>query len=160
MPSFDIVSKVDSHELVNAVDQANRKIGERYDLRGTDASFELEGSVITQTAASEFQLKQLTEILRERITARHIDIRCLEMGDVETNLAAARQKITVKQGIEQVQAKKIAALLKEAKLKVDSQIQGDKLRVNGKKRDDLQTAIALLRGSKLELPLQFENFRD
>ena len=116
--------------------------------------------VITQTAASEFQLKQLTEILRERITARHIDIRCLEMGDVETNLAAARQKITVKQGIEQVQAKKIAALLKEAKLKVDSQIQGDKLRVNGKKRDDLQTAIALLRGSKLELPLQFENFRD
>lgn len=160
MPSFDIVSKVDSHELVNAVDQANRKLEERYDLRGTDASFELEGMVITQTAASEFQLKQLTEILRERITARHIDIRCLEMGDVETNLAAARQKITVKQGIEQVQAKKIAALLKEAKLKVDSQIQGDKLRVNGKKRDDLQTAIALLRGSKLELPLQFENFRD
>lgn len=160
MPSFDIVSKVDSHELVNAVDQANRKIGERYDLRGTDAKFELEGSVITQTAASEFQLKQLTEILRERITARHIDIRCLEMGDVETNLAAARQKIIVKQGIEQVQAKKIAALLKEAKLKVDSQIQGDKLRVTGKKRDDLQTAIALLRASKLELPLQFENFRD
>lgn len=160
MPSFDIVSKVDRHELVNAVDQANRKLEERYDLRDTGAGFELNDMVITQSAASEFQLKQLTDILRERITARQIDIRCLDMGEVEATLAAAQQKITVKQGIEQAQAKKIAALIKESKLKVDCQIQGDKLRVSGKKRDDLQTAIALLRGSKLELPLQFENFRD
>ena len=160
MPSFDIVSKVDSHELANAVDQAKRKLEDRYDLRGTNASFELEGSVITQSAPNEFQLTQLLGILHERLAGRGIDLRCLDAGAVETNLAAARQKITVKQGIEQVQAKKIVALLKESKLKVDAQIQGDKLRVNGKKRDDLQTAIALLRGAKLELPLQFENFRD
>ncbi len=160
MPSFDIVSKVDQHELVNAVDQAKRKLEDRYDLRGTNASFELEGSVITQSAASEFQLTQMLGILHERLAGRGIDLRCLDMGEVETNLAAARQKITVKQGIEQVQAKKIIALIKESKLKVDAQIQGDKLRVTGKKRDDLQTAIALLRGAKLELPLQFENFRD
>lgn len=160
MPSFDIVSKVDQHELTNAVDQAKRKLEDRYDLRGTGASFALEGKVITQTAASEFQLKQLLDILRERLAGRGIDLRCLDMGDIETNVAGVRQAITVKQGIEQVQAKKIIALLKEAKLKVEAQIQGDKLRVTGKKRDDLQTAIALLRKSELELPLQFDNFRD
>ncbi|MEK6806733.1 MAG: YajQ family cyclic di-GMP-binding protein [Pseudomonadota bacterium] len=160
MPSFDIVSKVDPHELVNAVDQAKRKLEDRYDLRGTDASFELEGNVITQSAATEFQLTQMLGILHERLAGRGIDLRCLDAGPVETNLAAARQKLTVKQGIEQAQAKKVAALIKESKLKVDAQIQGDKLRVTGKKRDDLQTAIALLRGAKLELPLQFENFRD
>src|SRR5260221_8092410 len=107
MPSFDIVSKVDLHELTNAVDQAMRKLEERYDLRGTGASFDLEGNVITQAAPGEFQLKQLLDILRERLASRRIDLRCLELGPAETNLAGARQAITVKQGIEQVQAKKI-----------------------------------------------------
>lgn len=160
MPSFDVVSKVDQHELVNAVDQAKRKLDDRYDLRGSGASFELEGSVITQKAANEFQLTQLLAILRERIAGRGIDLRALELGEVETNLAEARQKVTVKQGIEQAQAKKIIALIKESRIKVDAQIQGDKLRVSGKKRDDLQTAIALMKASKLDLPVQFDNFRD
>lgn len=160
MPSFDAVSKVDQHELTNAVDQAKRKLDDRYDLRGTNASFALEGMVITVTAPGEFQLKQLREILRERVAGRGIDLRCLDLGEMETNVAGVRQKITVKQGIEQVQAKKIIALLKESKIKVEAQIQGDKLRVSGKKRDDLQTAIALLRKAELEVPLQFDNFRD
>lgn len=160
MPSFDVVSKVDQHELVNAVDQAKRKLEDRFDLRGSGASFELKDSIVTQKAANEFQLTQLLAILRERISGRGIDLRCIELGDVETNLAEARQKVTIKQGIEQVQGKKIIALLKESKIKVDAQIQGDKLRVSGKKRDDLQTAIAYLREAKLELPLQFDNFRD
>lgn len=160
MPSFDVVSEVDSHELTNAVDQANRELSTRFDFKGVDARFVLEEQVISQSAPSDFQLKQMTDILRARLIARGIDVRCLEFGEVETNLAGARQKVTVKQGIEQKLAKKIAATLKEAKLKVDSQINGDKLRVNGKKRDDLQDAIALLKKSDFELPLQFDNFRD
>ncbi|MFI4914069.1 MAG: YajQ family cyclic di-GMP-binding protein [Steroidobacterales bacterium] len=159
MPSFDIVSKVDTHELTNAVDQAKRELDKRYDLRGTSARFELEGFVVTQFAPSEYQLNQLLDILRLRLAARGIDARCLELGVVEVNLAEARRKITIKQGIEQAQAKKLLAKLKEAKLKVDAQISGDKLRVTGKKRDDLQLAIALLRAAEFELPLQFENFR-
>ena len=160
MPSFDVVSEVDKHELTNAFDQAKRDLENRYDLRGTNAAFERAEFVITITAPSEYQVTQLLDMLRKRLAARHIDLRCIELGDVETNLAGARQKVTIKQGIEQVQAKKIIAMLKESKLKVDSQIQGDKLRVNGKKRDDLQTANAFLRKADLELPLQFENFRD
>jgi uncharacterized protein YajQ (UPF0234 family) len=160
MPSFDIVSEVDKHELTNAVDQAKRELENRYDLRGTNAAFELADFVVTQTAPSEYQLTQLYDILQKRLAARGIDLRCLEAADPEVNLAGARQKITIKQGIEQAQAKKIIAKLKESKLKVDSQINSDKLRVSGKKRDDLQAAIAYLRKADLELPLQFENFRD
>ncbi len=160
MPSFDIVSEVDTHELTNAVDQANRELTTRFDFKGVDAKFEREESVITQSAPSEFQLQQMTEILRQRLAARKIDIRCLEFGDIDTNLAGARQKVTVKQGIERELAKKIQTALKGAKLKVDSQINGDKLRVTGKKRDDLQAAIAVLRAGEFELPLQFDNFRD
>ena len=160
MPSFDIVSEVDSHELTNAVDQANRELGTRFDFKGVDAKFVLEDQVITQSAPSDFQLKQMNDILRARLIARGIDARCLEFGDVETNLAGARQKITVKQGIERELAKKIQSTMKDAKLKVDSQINGDKLRVTGKKRDDLQAAIALLKGTEYERPLQFDNFRD
>ena len=160
MPSFDTVSKVDTHELTNAVDQARRELEKRYDLRGTSARFELEGFVITQFAPSEYQLEQLLDILRLRLAARGIDARCLELGEVETNLAGSRRKLTIRQGIEQMQAKKLIASLKEAKLKVEAQIQGDKLRVAGKKRDDLQLAIALLRKADVDLPLQFENFRD
>ncbi|HEY0505736.1 MAG TPA: YajQ family cyclic di-GMP-binding protein [Lysobacter sp.] len=160
MPSFDIVSEVDRHELTNAVDQANRELGTRFDFKGVDAKFALEDQVISQSAPSDFQLKQMTDILRARLIARGIDARCLEFGDVETNLAGARQKITVKQGIERDLAKKLQAAMKDAKLKVDSQINGDKLRVTGKKRDDLQAAIALLRATEYERPLQFDNFRD
>ena len=161
MPSFDVISEVDKHELTNAIDQARRDLGNRYDLRGTDARFEQEDdNVITQFAPTEYQLDQLLEMLRLRLAGRHIDLRCIELGDVETNLAGARRKITIKQGIEQAQAKKIIARIKEAKLKVDCQIQGEKLRINGKKRDDLQTTIAFLKKAELEVPLQFENFRD
>ena len=160
MPSFDIVSEVDKHELTNAYDQAKRDLDNRYDLRGTNARFELEGYVVTQHAPSEYQLEQLLEILHRRLAARGIDLRAVEAGDVETNLAGARQTVTIKQGIDQAQAKKIVAKLKESKIKVDASINGDKLRVSGKKRDDLQAAIAFLRKAELEVPLQFENFRD
>ena len=160
MPTFDVVSEVDQHELTNAVDQANRELDKRFDFKGSNASFSLEGAVITQRAPSEFQLQQMLDILRGRLTARQVDIRCLDIADPESNVAEARQKITVKQGIEQADAKKIVALIKESKLKVQAQINGDKLRVTGKKRDDLQECMAMLRKAELELPLQFDNFRD
>ena len=160
MPSFDIVSEVDLHELTNAIDQANRELTTRFDFKGVEAEFALDDKLVTQSAPSEFQLKQMTDILRARLIARGIDARCLEFGDVESNLAGSRQKVTIKQGVERELAKKIQTSLKDAKLKVDSQINGDKLRVNGKKRDDLQAAMALLRGMEFERPLQFENFRD
>ena len=160
MPSFDVISEVDSHELTNAVDQASRELTTRFDFKGVEATFELDDKAINQTAPSEFQLKQMQDILRARLTARHIDARCLEIGEPVVNLAGARQDITVKQGIEQAVSKKIIATMKEAKIKVEAQINGEKLRVNGKKRDDLQVAIALLRKSEFEVPLQFDNFRD
>ncbi|MCC4594158.1 YajQ family cyclic di-GMP-binding protein [Xanthomonas campestris pv. phormiicola] len=160
MPSFDVVSEIDKHELTNAIDQANRELSTRFDFKGVEASFELDDQVINQAAPSDFQVKQMTDILRARLIARGIDVRCLELGDVETNLAGARQKVTVKQGIEQKLAKKIVAAIKDAKLKVEAQINGDKLRISGKKRDDLQDVMALLKKSDFELPLQFENFRD
>ena len=160
MPSFDVVSKVDAHELDNAVNQAVRELDKRYDLRGSGARLVLQDYVITLHAQNEFQLGQLLDILRLRLAARGIDARCLELGEVATNLAEARRAITVRQGIEQAVAKKLVASLKAARLKVEAQINEDKLRVSGKKRDDLQAAIALLRKSDSELPLQFENFRD
>ena len=160
MPSFDVVSEVDKHELTNAVDTANRELGNRFDFKGSDARFELDDALVTQFAPSDFQLKQMLDILRGRLAARGIDVRCMEVADPEVNLAGARQKITIKQGIEQKLAKKIVASIKDAKLKVEAQINGDKLRVSGKKRDDLQDAMALLKKGDYELPLQFENFRD
>ena len=160
MPSFDVVSEVDSHELTNAIDQASRELTTRFDFKGVEATFELDDKDINQTAPSEFQLKQMQDILRARLIARGIDVRCLEFGDVQTNLAGARQKVTVQQGIEQKLAKKIIASIKEAKLKVETQINGDKLRITGKKRDDLQAAMALLKAGEYERPLQFDNFRD
>lgn len=160
MPSFDVVSEVDKHELTNAIDQANRELSNRFDFKGTDAAYELDGFVVTQKAPSEFQLEQMLDILRGRLAARQIDARAMDVADAETNLGGSRQKITLKQGIEQPIAKKLIAAIKAAKLKVESSIQGDKLRVTGKKRDDLQDAMALLRKTDVELPLQFENFRD
>jgi uncharacterized protein YajQ (UPF0234 family) len=160
MPSFDVVSEVDKHELTNAVDQANRELTNRFDFKGTDAKFELDGYVVTQVAPSAFQLKQMIDILRGRLSARSIDVRCMDVADPLENLGGARQKITVKQGIEQAVSKKLIASIKEAKLKVETQITGDKLRVTGKKREDLQDAIALLKKADVPLPLQFNNFRD
>ena len=161
MPSFDLVSKLDLQELTNAVDQANRELNNRFDFKGTDAQFErTEESIVTLKAQAEFQLKQMLDILKQRLASRHIDIRCAEIADPEINLAHARQKVTLKQGIEQPLAKDIVKRIKDAKLKADVQIQGDKLRIVGKKKDDLQGAIALLRGAELKMPLQFENFRD
>ena len=160
MPSFDAVSKLDLHELTNAVDQANRELINRFDFKGTGAVYEREETVVTMKAQAEFQLKQMLDILKQRLASRQIDIRCMEVDDAETNLASAKQKVTLKQGIEQPLAKEIVSMIKGAKLKVEAQIQGDKLRVSGKKRDDLQGAIALLRGADIKMPLQYENFRD
>jgi hypothetical protein len=160
MPSFDIVNEIDKHELVNAVDQANREIGHRFDLKATGAKFELEQMLITAQAPGEFQLKQINDILRQRLAARRIDLRCLDPGTPEINVAGAKQKIKIKQGIEQAQAKKIVAKIKESKLKVEAQINGDKLRISGKKKDDLQMVMALLDKAELEIPVQYENFRD
>jgi uncharacterized protein YajQ (UPF0234 family) len=160
MPSFDIISEVDKHELTNAIDQATRELSNRFDFKGVDATFELDDNVITLAAPSDFQLKQMLEILRQRLTARKIDVRALDVAEPEVNLASAKQKVTVKQGIEQPVAKKIIGEIKAAKLKVETQINGDKLRVSSKKRDDLQLAMALLRKSEIEVPLQFDNFRD
>lgn len=161
MPSFDVVSEVDKHELRNAVDSAGRELGKRFDFRNVDAGFELEDeAAIRLHAPSEFQLQQMREILAARLIARGIDVRCLDEGEVASNLGGCRQTVNVKQGIEQAAARKLVAAIKGAKMKVEAQINGDKLRVSGKKRDDLQAAIALLRQGDFELPLQFENFRD
>lgn len=160
MPSFDTVSEVDKHELMNAVDQANRELSTRFDFKGTQARFELNEFVVTQTAPSAFQLKQMIDILRARMSARSIDTRCLELEDPIENLGGARQQVTVRQGIDQPTAKKLVAAIKAAKIKVDTQINGDKLRVSGKKRDDLQAAMALMKTVDVDRPLQFNNFRD
>ncbi|MDQ8034364.1 MAG: YajQ family cyclic di-GMP-binding protein [Bordetella sp.] len=160
MPSFDVVSEVDKHELKNAVDQANRELATRFDFKGTDAKFELDEFVVTQVAPSAFQLKQMIDILRARLSARGIDVRCMDVAAPLENLGGARQKITIKQGIEQAISKKLIAAIKASKAKVESQINGEKLRITGKKRDDLQEVIALLKKTDVELPLQFENFRD
>jgi len=160
MPSFDIVSEVDKHELVNALDQANREVTTRFDLKGTSAKIEQEENVLTLRADNEFQIGQVMDILRARLSARQIDVRAMDVGKVETNLAEARQKVTIKQGLEQKVAKTIIAKIKEAKLKVEAQINAEKIRVTGKKRDDLQAAMALLRKADVEVPLQFDNFRD
>lgn len=160
MPSFDIVSKTDNHEVTNAVDQTNREIGTRFDFRGSDARVELSKNSIILVASSDFQLKQVDEILRNKLAKRNVDVRALEYKDPEIKLNEARQAVEVRQGIETEQAKKLVKLIKEANLKVQAAIQGEQVRVTGKKRDDLQAVMAMLREAKLEIPLQFENFRD
>jgi hypothetical protein len=160
MPSFDVVSELNMHEVVNAVDQANRELEQRYDFKGTGATFELVESTVTLKAQVDFQLKQMLEILRLRVTKRGIDIGCMEIKEPEIALNAARQTVILRQGIDSDLARKIVKLVKDSKLKVQAAIQGDKVRITGKQRDDLQTAIAQLRKEKLGLPLQYVNFRD
>jgi cyclic-di-GMP-binding protein len=160
MPSFDTVSELNSHEVANAVDQANRELGQRFDFKDTGAVFELEELTVKMRAQVEFQLKQMLEILKLRLSKRGIDLGCLEVQDPVTNLAAAVQDVVLKQGIDQELGKKLVRLIKDSKLKVQASLQGDKVRVTGKSKDDLQSAMQLLRGAKVEMPLQFNNFRD
>lgn len=160
MPSFDIVSELDMHEVSNAVDQANRELVNRYDFNKVDATFELAGEVITLQAEVDFQLQQMLEILRSKLVGRKIDIKSMDIGEAHTAHMRARQLVTLKQGLDQPFSKKIIKLIKDKKLKVQTQVQGEQVRVTGKKRDDLQSVMAMLRAEDLELPLQFNNFRD
>src|SRR3977135_2091224 len=160
MPSFDVVSEIDTHELTNAVEQSLRELAQCFDFRGTDATFELEETTVTLTAPADFQLKQMLEILKLKMAKRGIDIACLEVKDPEINLARAKQLAILKHGIDADAGRKVSRLLKDSKLKVQAQIQGEKVRVTGKKRDDLQDAIAFLRKAEFDVPLQFNNFRD
>ena len=160
MPSFDVVSEVNAHEVANAVDQANRELSQRFDFKDTGARFELEELTVTLVAPSDFQLKQMLEILRVRLGKRGVDIACLEVKDPEVNVATARQAVLLRQGIDAETGRKITRLVKDSKLKVQPSIQGEKVRIAGKQRDDLQEVMRLLRGAGLDRPLQFNNFRD
>ena len=160
MPSFDVVSQVDLQEVRNAVDQANREVGTRFDFKGTDATFEQSGEEITLRAQQEFQLQQMMDILRQKLVKRTVDIDCMDVRDPEVSLHQARQRVIIRQGIDADTGKRIAKRVKESKIKVQTQIQGDQLRITGKKRDDLQEVIALLREADVGIPLQYTNFRD
>jgi uncharacterized protein YajQ (UPF0234 family) len=160
LPSFDVVSELDHHELQNAVDQANRELDNRFDFKGTGANFVLEKNEVTLDAPVEFQLKQMLEILKLKLTKRGIDLVCLEVKDPEVNLARAKQKVLLREGLDADSGRTIQRAIKDSKLKVQAAIQGDKLRVTGKSRDELQAAMALLRQQRLEVALQFNNFRD
>lgn len=160
MPSFDVVSEVDHHELSNGVDQANREVTTRFDFKGTGSSFELADLVITMNTESEFQLQQMYDILCNKLVKRKIDIACLEKGEPVIQAKTATQAVIVREGIETPVAKNMVKMIKQSKLKVQAAIQGEQLRITGKKRDDLQKVIGLLKGAKLEVPLQYKNFRD
>ncbi|MBC8520284.1 MAG: YajQ family cyclic di-GMP-binding protein [Gammaproteobacteria bacterium] len=160
MPSFDTVSEVDLHEVTNAVDQANREISSRFDLKNTGASIEQNESELTLKADQEFQLHQVMDILRGKMAKRGVDADAMNPGDIETNISEARQGVAIVQGIDQTIAKKIVKTIKQSKIKVQAAIQGEKVRVTGKKRDDLQAVMSLLREEKFSVPLQFDNFRD
>ena len=160
MPSFDIVSEINAHEVANAIDQANREVGTRFDFKGTDAKYELTEYVITLSAPADFQLKQMMEILKLKLTKRGIDIVCMKVDEPVVTGQTTKQVATLRQGVDTELGKKIQRLIKDSKLKVQAAIQDKQVRVTGKSRDDLQAVIALVRGGKLELPLQFTNFRD
>ena len=148
------------HEVANAVDQTNREVGTRFDFKGTDSRVERSEAVLTVHSDSEFQVRQILDILHAKLARRGVDIASLEEGEIQSRGNKASLAITVRQGIDQDTARKLIRLIKESKLKVQGSIQGEKVRVTGKKRDDLQTAINTLRNAGLDLPLQFINFRD
>ena len=160
MPSFDVVSEVDIHVFTNAVDQASRLIANRFDFKGVDAGFERKDRVVTLHAESEFQLQQMRDVLRTAIAKCGIDARAMKEADVQGGGRIVKQEITMRHGIEIELARQIVKLVKESKIKVQASIQGDQVRVTGKKRDDLQETMAMLRKQELEAPLQFQNFRD
>ncbi len=161
MPSFDIVSEIDKHELTNAVDQANREIGNRFDFRGTDARVEQSDKLLTIHADSDFQLEQVLDILRLKLVKRGIEVSCLEVKDSVGNGKMRKQDVLIREGIDKDLSRNIVKMIKNSKAKVQSAIQGESVRVTGKKRDDLQGVMALLRDNdKIDMPLQFNNFRD
>jgi cyclic-di-GMP-binding protein len=160
MPSFDVVSELDDHEIANAVDQANREVQQRFDFKDSGAKYELKDYTVTLQAQVDFQLKQMLDILLLRLSKRGIDVACAKPGDPEITLNAARQTVTLRHGIDSDTARRVQRLIKDSKLKVQAAIQGEQVRVTGKQRDDLQAAMALLRGAELEIPLQYKNFRD
>lgn len=160
MPSFDVVSELDMHEVTNAVDQSNREVSTRYDFKGVEASFELGENDITLTAEGAFQLQQMMDILRNKLVNRKVDIKAMDVKEPVTSGMKVKQTVVLKQGLDQPTAKKIVKLIKDKKLKVQSQVQGEQVRVTGKKRDDLQSVITMLRESDIDIPLQYNNFRD
>jgi uncharacterized protein YajQ (UPF0234 family) len=160
MPSFDVVSEIDSHELANAVDQANREVSQRFDFRDTGANFELGDHLVILHAQVDFQLKQMLDILELKLAKRGIDVVCLEPGEPQIALNAAKQPLVLRHGIDTDSGRKLQRLIKDSKLKVQASIQGDQLRVTDKQRDELQAAMALIRKAGLDRPLQFKNFRD
>jgi len=160
MPSFDVVSDFDAHEASNAIDQSNREVTTRFDFKGTGSKYELDDQVISLTSQSDFQLQQMLDILRQKLVKRGIDIACLEEREPEFSGSEARQQVILRKGIDSDLARKLVKMVKGSKLKVQAAIQGDQLRISGKKRDDLQAVITLLKNADVELPLQYENFRD
>lgn len=160
MPSFDVVSEVDQHELTNAVDQANKEVTTRFDFKGTDAKFEQVGNDVTLTGDSKFQLGQMLDIFRIKLSRRGVDVDCMDVQAAEETGLKVKQKVVIKEGLDSESAKKITKLIKEKKLKVQAQIQNEQVRVTGKKRDDLQAVMAMLKAEQTGLPLQYKNFRD
>ena len=160
MPTFDIISEFDNHEVKNAIDQANKEVTTRFDFKGSNSSFELTDDKLVMISESTFQLQQMFSVVCTKLSRRGIDVACMDVGDAKGSGKMMRQEIILKQGLDSTVAKKIVKLIKDKKLKVQAAIQGDKVRVNGKKRDDLQEVIQMLRDEKLEIPLQFDNFRD
>ena len=160
MPSFDIVSEINQQELTNGVDQANRELSNRFDFKGVKAKIALDKNTLTLTAPSDFQVSQMLEVARAKLAKRGIDVSCLEEKPMNTNLAEAKQEIVAKEGIDKDLGKKVVKFIKDSKLKVQTQIQGESIRITGKKRDDLQDVIAALKAKEFDLPLQFNNFRD
>jgi uncharacterized protein YajQ (UPF0234 family) len=160
MPSFDIVSEINMHEADNAIDQSNREVSTRFDFKGSNARYEKSDNTITLTAENDFQLRQMIDILKLKLTKRGVDIACLETGKPEITGKEARQTVTLRQGIDADLARKMVKMIKNSKLKVQGSIQGEKVRVSGKKRDDLQNVIALMKDAGFDLPLQFVNMRD
>lgn len=160
MPSFDVVSEVDHHELKNAIDQAGREVSTRFDFKGSGSHFTHADKTITMHAQAEFQLQQMLDILRKKMAARSIDLYCLQENDPIVHMKKATQVLTIDEGIDAMTAKRLVKMIKDEKLKVQTTIQDQQLRITGKKRDDLQQVIALLKGADLKLPLQYQNFRD
>lgn len=160
MPSFDVVSEIDKHELTNAVDQSNREVGNRFDFKGTNSKIEQNGAEITIISESEFQIEQIMDILRNKVVKRGIDIGCLELKDPVMSGKEVRRTVIAREGIDKDLARKIVKMVKDSKIKVQAAIQGEQVRISGKKRDDLQQVIALLKDARLGLPLQYINFRD
>ncbi|NIP15670.1 MAG: YajQ family cyclic di-GMP-binding protein [Pseudomonadales bacterium] len=160
MPSFDVVSEVDLQEVRNAVDQAARELRTRFDFKGVDASFEYADGRILLAAMEEFQLAQMLDILKDKLNRRGVDVRALDPGAIEAAGKQKRQGFALKQGIDRDTAKRLVKIIKDSRLKVQSQIQGEQVRVTGKKRDDLQQTIAAMKDAGLDIPLDFTNFRD